>query len=109
MPSTKLTPFKTMVKEKIGADVILTKCRRSKLRVFKKLLGLYNEEYGILCDHVEKLKLRNPRTSCHLRVDPPLNGDERPLFNNFYFCFDALKKMFYCLLQKSYWYKGCPF
>ncbi|KAK6272905.1 hypothetical protein POUND7_009988, partial [Theobroma cacao] len=64
MPFIKPKHLRALVRKDLRVRVSFNVCRAPKLEVIKKIEETYKEEYLVLNDYVEELKLTNPRRSC---------------------------------------------
>ncbi|EOY32076.1 Gag-pol polyprotein-like protein [Theobroma cacao] len=93
MPFIKPKHLRALVRKDLRVRVSFNVCRAPKLEVIKKIEETYKEEYLVLNDYVEELKLTNPRSTIFVTSHKP-TLDSMPVFEKIYICFGALKQGF---------------
>ncbi|KAK8694127.1 hypothetical protein V6N13_071684 [Hibiscus sabdariffa] len=96
-PKMKLNEIQRRVASEMHVNVNITRCKRAKKRVNEKLSGNFKEEFAMLWDYVDELRLKNPGSTIKMVVQR-VTPDSPPLFKRFFVCFDYLKKG---------WKQGC--
>ncbi|MBA0671232.1 hypothetical protein Goklo_024534 [Gossypium klotzschianum] len=89
--------IKRRVASKMHVNANMIKCRKAKKMIKDKLAGNFLQEFAMLWDYANELRLKNPGSTIKIavnRVTPhsPTN------FKRFYVCFEALKRG---------WKEGC--
>nr|KJB18964.1 hypothetical protein B456_003G077800 [Gossypium raimondii] len=93
----KLTEIQRRVALEMHVNVNMTRCRRAKKMVKDKLVGNFVEEFVVLCDYADELRLKNPGSTIKMAVNR-VTYKSPPHFKRFYVCFEALNKC---------WKEGC--
>ncbi|KAK5839347.1 hypothetical protein PVK06_008125 [Gossypium arboreum] len=65
--------------------------RRAKKRVNKRLAKSFKEEFAMLWDYADELRVKNPDSTIKMAMHT-VTLDSPPYFKRFYVCFDCLKK-----------------
>ncbi|MBA0851678.1 hypothetical protein Goshw_024363 [Gossypium schwendimanii] len=69
----------------------MIKCRKAKKMMKDKLAGNFLQEFTILWDYVDELRLKNPRSTIKITVNR-VTPHSPTHFKRFYVCFEALKR-----------------
>ncbi|KAK5846104.1 hypothetical protein PVK06_002375 [Gossypium arboreum] len=67
------------------------KCRRAKKMVKDKLAGNFVQEFVVLWDYADELRLKNPKSTINMEMNR-VTSEPPPHFKRFYVCFEALKR-----------------
>ncbi|MBA0751719.1 hypothetical protein Gogos_000624 [Gossypium gossypioides] len=71
----------------------MTMCRRAEKMVKNKLAGNFVEEFAMLWDYADELRLKNPRSTIKMVVNRVI-PESPPHFKKFYVCFEVLKRCY---------------
>ncbi|MBA0772449.1 hypothetical protein Gotri_007815, partial [Gossypium trilobum] len=96
-PKMKLKEIQRRVTSKIHVNVNMIRCRKDKKMVKDKLAGNFVEEFVMLWDYADELRLKNIGSTIKMIVNR-VTSESPPRFKRFYVCFEALKRG---------WKKGC--
>ncbi|MBA0757838.1 hypothetical protein Gotri_020900 [Gossypium trilobum] len=96
-PKMKLRETQRRLALEMNVNVNMTMCRRAKKMVKDKLAEIFVEEFSMLWDYADELRLQNPGNTIKMVVN---RGTPKspPHFKRFYVCFEALKRG---------WKEGC--
>lgn len=103
-PSWKLLSIKETVLKQMGADVSLSKVKRAKSIVMKRIFEAAKGEYSKMFEYQAEILRSNPGSTAVVYLDPEYN---MPVFQRFYVCFDACKKGFLAGCRKVFGLNGC--
>ncbi|MBA0707485.1 hypothetical protein Golax_019528 [Gossypium laxum] len=87
----KLREIQGRVASEMHVNVNMTRCRRAKNMVKDKLAGNFEEEFVVLWDYADELRLKNPGSTIKMAVNR-VTYESPPHFKWFYVCFEALKR-----------------
>ncbi|MBA0755768.1 hypothetical protein Gogos_020167, partial [Gossypium gossypioides] len=93
----KLREIQRRVASEIHVNVNMIRCRKDKKMVKDKLAGNFVEEFVMLWDYADELRLKNLGSTIKMIVNR-VTSESAPHFKRFYVCFEALKRG---------WKKGC--
>ena len=96
-PSWKLQDLKETVLLVMGADVTLSKIKRAKYIIMKRIYDATKEEYPKLYDYPLQILRSNPGTNI------------KHVFQRMYVCFEACKKGFLAICRQVLGLDGCFF
>ncbi|MBA0756582.1 hypothetical protein Gogos_020256 [Gossypium gossypioides] len=69
----------------------MIKCKRAKKMMKDKLVGNFLQEFAMLWDYVDELRLKNPGSTIKMAVNR-VTPHSPPHFKRFYVCFEVLKR-----------------
>ncbi|MBA0756583.1 hypothetical protein Gogos_020256 [Gossypium gossypioides] len=72
-------------------NVNMIKCKRAKKMMKDKLVGNFLQEFAMLWDYVDELRLKNPGSTIKMAVNR-VTPHSPPHFKRFYVCFEVLKR-----------------
>ncbi|MBA0820453.1 hypothetical protein Gohar_000095 [Gossypium harknessii] len=90
-PKMKLREIQRRVALEMNVNVNMRKCRRAKKIVKDKLAGNFIEEFAMLWDYADELRLKNSESTIN-KVVNRVTPESPPHFKRFYVCFEALKR-----------------
>ncbi|KAK5833272.1 hypothetical protein PVK06_017092 [Gossypium arboreum] len=93
----ELGEIQRKVASEIHVNVNMIRCRRVKKMVKDNFTGNFVQEFAMLWDYADELRLKNPRSTIKMAVNR-VTPEYPPHFKRFYVCFEALKKG---------WKEGC--
>lgn len=96
--------LKATVQEEMFANVHISKIKRAKAIVSKRIQESKLGEYSHVFDYQLELLRSNPGSTCIVKLNP---DNEVPTFDKFYICFDACKKGFLAGCRKFIGLDGC--
>ncbi|KAK5846007.1 hypothetical protein PVK06_002273 [Gossypium arboreum] len=96
-PKIKLREIQRRVAQKIHVNVNMTKCRRAKKMMKDKLVGNFLQEFAMLWDYDDELRLKNPGSTIKMAINR-VTPQSLPHLKRFYVYFEALKRG---------WKEGC--
>uniref|UniRef100_A0A8R7V023 SWIM-type domain-containing protein n=1 Tax=Triticum urartu TaxID=4572 RepID=A0A8R7V023_TRIUA len=96
--------LKATVQEEMFANVHISKIKRAKAIVSKRIQESKLGEYSQVFDYQLELLRSNPGSTCIVKLNP---DNEVPTFDKFYICFDACKKGFLAGCRKVIGLDGC--
>ncbi|KAK5845220.1 hypothetical protein PVK06_001380 [Gossypium arboreum] len=96
-PKMKLREIQIKVASEMHINVNMTRCRRARKMVKNKFAGNSIQEFSMLWDYADELRLKNPRNVIKMAVNR-FTPESPPHFKRFYVCFEALKRG---------WKEGC--
>jgi len=105
-PSWKLQNIKETVLLEMGVDVSLSKVKRAKAIVVRRIYESCKGEYAKIFEYQAEILRSNPGSTCVVSLDPDYNF---PVFQRFYVCFDACKKGFLSGCRRVIGVDGCFF
>ncbi|MFQ6665632.1 hypothetical protein Gotur_032305 [Gossypium turneri] len=90
-PKMKLREIQRRVALEMNVNVNMRRCRRAKKIVKDKLAGNFIEEFAMLWDYADELRLKNSESTINIVVNR-VTPESPPHFKRFYVCFEALKR-----------------
>ncbi|PPE00654.1 hypothetical protein GOBAR_DD02317 [Gossypium barbadense] len=96
-PKMKLREIQRRVASKMHVNVNMIKCRKAKKMMKDKLAGNFLQEFAILWDYADELRLKNLGSTIKITVNR-VTPHSPTHFKRFYVCFEALKRG---------WKEGC--
>ncbi|MBA0861571.1 hypothetical protein Goshw_029139 [Gossypium schwendimanii] len=96
-PIMKLREIQRRVASEIHVNVNMIRCRKDKKMVNDKLAGNFVDEFVMLWDYADELRLKNLGSNIKMIVNR-VTSKSPPHFKRFYVYFEALK---------NGWKKGC--
>ncbi|MBA0815951.1 hypothetical protein Gohar_000666 [Gossypium harknessii] len=90
-PKMNLRKIQRKVGSEMNVNVNMTRCRRVEKIVKNKLAGNFVEEFAMLWDYADELRLKNLRSTIKMAVNRVIL-ESPPHFKKFYVCFDVLKR-----------------
>ncbi|MBA0786722.1 hypothetical protein Gotri_028029 [Gossypium trilobum] len=96
-PKMKLREIQRRVASKMHVNVNMIKCRKAKKMMKDKLAGNFLQEFAMLWDYTDELRLKNPGSTIKIAVNR-VTPHSPTHFKRFYVCFEALKRG---------WKEGC--
>ncbi|MBA0834245.1 hypothetical protein Goarm_006616 [Gossypium armourianum] len=93
----KLKEIQRRVTLEIHVNVNMIRCRKDKKMVNDKLARNFVEEFVMLWDYADELRLKNIGSTIKMIVNR-VTSESSPHFKRFYVCYEALKRG---------WKKGC--
>ncbi|MBA0735333.1 hypothetical protein Gogos_019189, partial [Gossypium gossypioides] len=93
----KLREIQRRVALEMHVNANMTKCRRAKKIVNDKLAGNVVEEFVVLWDYADELRLKNLRSTIKMAINR-VTYESPPHLKRFYVYFEALKRG---------WKEGC--
>ncbi|KAH1121574.1 hypothetical protein J1N35_004734 [Gossypium stocksii] len=87
----KIREIQRRVASLMHVNVNMTRRRRAKKIVMDKLTGNFVQEFAILWDYADVLRLKNLESAIKMAVNRVI-PESPPHFNRFYVCFEALKR-----------------
>jgi hypothetical protein len=106
-PSWKLQDLKETVLLDMGADVTLSKIKRAKYTVMKRIYDATKEEYPKLFDYQLEILTSNLGSTMAIFLDPEVTI--KHVFQRIYVCFEACKKGFLAGCRQVLGLDGCFF
>ena len=91
----------------MGADVTLSKIKRSKYIIMKRIFDAAKEEYPKLFDYQLEILRSNPGSTVAISLDPDITI--KHVFQRMYVCFEACKKGFLAGCRQVIGLDGCFF
>ncbi|KAK1646211.1 hypothetical protein QYE76_064016 [Lolium multiflorum] len=105
-PTWDMKSLRETVQEDMLVNVSISKCKRAKSIVMKRMYDATKGEYSKVFDYQQELLRSNPGSTIVVKLAP---NCVEPIFNRFYVCFDALKKGFMAGCRKVIGLDGCFF
>ena len=105
-PSWKLQNIKETVLLDMGVDVSLSKVKRAKAIVIRRIYESCRGEYAKIFEYQAEILRSNPGSTVAVYLDPEYID---PVFQRIYVCFDACKKSFQAGCRKIIGVDGCFF
>ncbi|XP_047270329.1 uncharacterized protein LOC124899481 [Capsicum annuum] len=90
-PNIIVFKLQELIRKKFKLYVGKTTVRKSKVKVLKEIMGDHIVEFGRILDYKDELLRINPGTSCVIKLGEA-DEEDKPKFQTFHICFDALKK-----------------
>ena len=106
-PSWKLQDLKETVLLDMGADVTLSKIKRAKYIIMKRIFDAAKEEYPKLFDYQLEILRSNSGSTVAISLDPDITI--KHVFQRMYVCFEACKKGFLAGCRQVIGLDGCFF
>ena len=103
----KIDSIKATVLKYMFADVSVSKCKAAKKIVLDKLMCGMKSEYTKVFDYQLELLRSNPVSTMAITLDA--TEPQKNIFQQFYVCFDAMKKGFKAGCRKVIGLDGCFF
>nr|AAU43947.1 hypothetical protein [Oryza sativa Japonica Group] len=105
-PSWKLQSLKKTVRLDMFADVSISKVKRAKGIVMRRIYDACRGEYSKVFEYQAEILRSNPGSTVAICLDHEYNW---PVFQRMYVCFDACKKGFLAGCRKVIGLDGCFF
>nr|CAH66742.1 H0404F02.18 [Oryza sativa] len=105
-PQWSLNHIQTTISEEMFANVSISKIKRAKALVMKKMFDDKKGEYSLVFNYQEELLRSNPGSTVMVKLDL---DEVEPVFQRFYVCFDACKRGFLAGCRKVVGLDGCFF
>jgi len=105
-PSWRLLNIKETVLLEMGAEVSLSKIKRAKSIVMRRIYESCKGEYAKVFQYQAEILRTNPGSTVAVCLDPDYDF---PVFQRIYVCFDACKKDFIAGCRKVIGVDGCFF
>ena len=105
-PAWSLHHLQATVQQEMFANVSLSKCKRAKAIVMARWLDRTKGEYSRVYDYQEELLRSNPGSTIVVKLDKDYQD---PVFQRFYVCLNACKKVFLAGCRKVVGLDGCFF
>ncbi|MBA0873691.1 hypothetical protein Goshw_005911, partial [Gossypium schwendimanii] len=96
-PKMNLRKIQRKVGSEMNVNVNMTRCRRAEKMVKNKLARNFVEEFAMLWDYADELRLKNLRSTIKMAVNR-VTPESPPHFKKFYVCFEVLKR---CYIEGS--------
>lgn len=71
-PSIPIAKLQSTILKKVGVDIGIWKTKRAKKAAIEKIRGQYTEEYKLLWDYCETVRVANPSSKLLLKKIPDL-------------------------------------
>ncbi|KAH1082408.1 hypothetical protein J1N35_022169, partial [Gossypium stocksii] len=93
----KLREIQRKIASEMHVNVNMTRCKRAKKMVKDKLAGNFVQEFSMLWDHADELRLKNSGSTIKMALNR-VSPESPPHFKRFYVYFETLK---------GGWKEGC--
>ncbi|KAL3630451.1 hypothetical protein CASFOL_023435 [Castilleja foliolosa] len=105
-PDWKLSAMQKAVNRELGIDVSTSKIYNAKKKAKKAIEGDFIEQYSLLWDYCNILKIRNPGSYVKMKVER-LSEDDKPTFQRLFISYGAWIEGFKSGCRKLIGLDGC--
>ncbi|XP_070047328.1 uncharacterized protein [Nicotiana tomentosiformis] len=92
-PNIRIFKFQETIRKELGIHVGKTTVRRARAKVLTEIMGDHIAEFQRIYDYRDEVLRTNPGSTCMVKVEER-DANGKLVFQSFYVCFDALKKVF---------------